>query len=579
MIRHDEFERASQDFSASGLDFSRKIVEADWSRQQTFASNMDKVYLPKNDAAQGQSFGRQLHQYQQQQAKHSHSHSNFDSAFSSSLTVPIFGTESSRPGILQPMNRNNGSINNTNGHQNQNYGQHTVVSVFNASLDESKESTKSSPVPSSDASHASASLHAVDHKSVTSLMNSIDLGSNHMKKEYIPTNMSIHSSRPDGQNAIYFAFYVPSGNFRQNDSTMMRDLKIKISIRLYSPKDGPTNIKTVYTCNKWYSELKSMHESLGFLQNIQFPNITDSAQTGDSSAKEHEMNLIQNYLNSLAKYILNCDLKSQRSIAILNSFEDENYTLSDKMKLVMQDMIIARNITTNEMLQNKVISLDRINGELNQVISMMNRRLEQLETSINVTAQRQDQTTPTPTKVFSSQPSSPSAPTSGMYYSKTQPIPVSLKSQESGVGGHNVIIEFAEIDPNTLVNIADQILLEKGPLPVGEVGKMLQEATGNLQLSQMLKEKHNGLKKFLEKYSDKFIMSNDHPFNPHVYLRRCFSAEEQRLIENGCKVFLDEFKKNKKSRRNNTTKTKSWPTTANTLQSTGLTGFQHNNYS
>jgi hypothetical protein len=76
---------------------------------------------------------------------------------------------------------------------------------------------------------------------------------------------------------------------------------------------------------------------------------------------------------------------------------------------------------------------------------------------------------------------------------------------------------------------------------------MLQEATGNAQLSQILKERHNGLKKFLEKFSDKFIMSCDHPFNPHVYLRRSYGPDEQKEIENGSTAYLD--KKVKKSRR------------------------------
>lgn len=97
----------------------------------------------------------------------------------------------------------------------------------------------------------------------------------------------------------------------------------------------------------------------------------------------------------------------------------------------------------------------------------------------------------------------------------------------------------SNINPSQLIALAEAVLNEKGPLPVGEVGKMLQEATGNSQLSQILKERHNGLKKFLEKFSDKFIMSCDHPFNPHVYLRRSYSPDEQKHIENGSTSYLD----------------------------------------
>ncbi len=107
-----------------------------------------------------------------------------------------------------------------------------------------------------------------------------------------------------------------------------------------------------------------------------------------------------------------------------------------------------------------------------------------------------------------------------------------------GINSSNFVTD-SNVNPSQLVTLAEAVLNEKGPLPVGEVGKMLQEATGNPHLSQVLKERHNGLKKFLEKYSDKFIMSCDHPFNPHVYLRRSYSPDDQRMIENGSTAFLD----------------------------------------
>ena len=49
---------------------------------------------------------------------------------------------------------------------------------------------------------------------------------------------------------------------------------------------------------------------------------------------------------------------------------------------------------------------------------------------------------------------------------------------------------------------------------------MLQELTSIANLSNKLKEKVGGLKKFLERYSDEFVISTDHPFNPHVFMRR-----------------------------------------------------------
>lgn len=57
-----------------------------------------------------------------------------------------------------------------------------------------------------------------------------------------------------------------------------------------------------------------------------------------------------------------------------------------------------------------------------------------------------------------------------------------------------------------LLIMSKEILADRGPLPVGEVGKMLQEITGMSALSVCLKENFGGLKKFLEKYDKEFII-------------------------------------------------------------------------
>ena len=57
--------------------------------------------------------------------------------------------------------------------------------------------------------------------------------------------------------------------------------------------------------------------------------------------------------------------------------------------------------------------------------------------------------------------------------------------------------------------ITIEVLNDKGPLPVGEVGKMLQDlsvSTSNTTISSILKERFGGLKKFLEKYPEDFII-------------------------------------------------------------------------
>ena len=82
-------------------------------------------------------------------------------------------------------------------------------------------------------------------------------------------------------------------------------------------------------------------------------------------------------------------------------------------------------------------------------------------------------------------------------------------------------------------------------MPVGEIGKMLQDSTGITTLSTSLKLKFGGLKKFLEKYPDDFVIGVNHPFNPHVYLKETLSAEDVHAISKGeiPKSVLIKFKK------------------------------------
>ena len=68
---------------------------------------------------------------------------------------------------------------------------------------------------------------------------------------------------------------------------------------------------------------------------------------------------------------------------------------------------------------------------------------------------------------------------------------------------------------------------------MGEIGKILQEFTAIANFSNKLKEKFSGLKKFLEKYPDQFVISSDHPFNPHVFLKRLLSPEDLDIINRG----------------------------------------------
>mmetsp|Transcript_41170 Transcript_41170/g.53103 ORF Transcript_41170/g.53103 Transcript_41170/m.53103 type:complete len:992 (+) Transcript_41170:88-3063(+) len=90
-----------------------------------------------------------------------------------------------------------------------------------------------------------------------------------------------------------------------------------------------------------------------------------------------------------------------------------------------------------------------------------------------------------------------------------------------------------EVTEPAMRTLAAEILTDKGPLPVGEIGKLLQEITANSNLSTILKDKFGGLKKFLEKYEQDFFVSTDHPFNPHVYLRSEVTEEQIKLLLSG----------------------------------------------
>ncbi len=82
-----------------------------------------------------------------------------------------------------------------------------------------------------------------------------------------------------------------------------------------------------------------------------------------------------------------------------------------------------------------------------------------------------------------------------------------------------ILLLHEEVTEGGVRSLIYNILQEKGAIPVGEVGKLLQDATSLPHLSKILKEKFGGLKRFLENNSNVFYISKDHPFNPCVYIR------------------------------------------------------------
>ena len=115
----------------------------------------------------------------------------------------------------------------------------------------------------------------------------------------------------------------------------------------------------------------------------------------------------------------------------------------------------------------------------------------------------------------------------------------SLKSydallQAARVGDGFTIERLLQISEPALKALLRLVLMEKGPLPVGEIGKMLQDACSVVAtMSTVLKERFGGLKKFLERHPDDFILANDHPFNPNVYLKDTLTVDEFSAITRG----------------------------------------------
>ena len=87
--------------------------------------------------------------------------------------------------------------------------------------------------------------------------------------------------------------------------------------------------------------------------------------------------------------------------------------------------------------------------------------------------------------------------------------------------GYCKLLVDGTIADGALRLLVTTILRERvgNPLPVGEIGKLIQEATVANNITTIVKEKYGGLKKFMEMFKDDFVLSKDHPYNPHVFLK------------------------------------------------------------
>lgn len=116
---------------------------------------------------------------------------------------------------------------------------------------------------------------------------------------------------------------------------------------------------------------------------------------------------------------------------------------------------------------------------------------------------------------------------------------ISAVSVPDGGAGLWHAVEYAafyldsDVTGPALLCLTRELLQQRGSLPVGEVGKLLGEATSHGNLSAVLKERFGGLKKFLEAHPDEFLLGNDHAFNPHVYLVSHLTPEQARDLRSG----------------------------------------------
>jgi hypothetical protein len=123
--------------------------------------------------------------------------------------------------------------------------------------------------------------------------------------------------------------------------------------------------------------------------------------------------------------------------------------------------------------------------------------------------------------------------------SNVETTPHALYQVQGGAAKLRELVEYgllllrSEVTVPALLTLTQQILKDHWCLPVGEIGKLLQEATSNSGLSSTLKERFGGLKRFIEGYPDIFLVATDHRFNPLVYLCSGLTIEQSTQIKAG----------------------------------------------
>lgn len=150
------------------------------------------------------------------------------------------------------------------------------------------------------------------------------------------------------------------------------------------------------------------------------------------------------------------------------------------------------------------------------------------------------------------------------YFKERDPLYVDMTTLRNNLEYVRFIVN-SEVTELGLVAFLTQILAENGCLLIGEIGQHLRSTFGKQDWSSILKERFGGLKRFLLKHSELFYVDNDHPLNPHIYLRASIHGplwkpppQDNSNTSLGCGVETKKSKKNKKQQHsssncNNTT--------------------------
>lgn len=97
----------------------------------------------------------------------------------------------------------------------------------------------------------------------------------------------------------------------------------------------------------------------------------------------------------------------------------------------------------------------------------------------------------------------------------------SRSAEDNSIAGPRVAAASIVLHPEALAHSIVCILEEKGPLKVGEVGKLLQVVVapdGEINLAPIIKAQFKGLKKLIEGFRYLFWLDAAHPYNPTVHL-------------------------------------------------------------